>query len=403
MLKGLKESFEAKLILDVGLFIYFLGTFIYSIVRFAIKQDPLVYNIVCNSVTFIGLAIGSYTLACKLYIYCTKKHHTMIRVQPQPENCEQDEDFDTDTLKELALDVLKESFIYPAVICSLYGFINERSWQFDNALAGFNFFVFVFSLWYDVLYTKLKYIWAMKEIITSLNLCYETKDNQMKKAVKCCLSSLLFTSRVVLFILTHWLILAIIGVRIYVDNFTTEINQVNISATSGYPFYRIHYADNFSTEANISETGGYKVAPYTAYMISCGIYLPVASVVVFIILSRAWFSDSHANDSTCEQIFHFLTDPAAYIAAIFLMVPFVAFCVGIYLPDYDSSEYEVDANARDAAEILGVALIVTFLLFNIKAAVIFAIIVLVIMVIVGKILYVVGSCVCDILKGMQNN
>ena len=62
--------------------------------------------------------------------------------------------------------------------------------------------------------------------------------------------------------------------------------------------------NNFSTQGNISETGGYKVTFYTGYIISCGIYLPVASVIVFIILSRAWFSDE--IKSTCEKIFHFL-------------------------------------------------------------------------------------------------
>ena len=156
LIEGYKKSFKTKLILDVGLFIYFFGTFIFSIVRFAVKQDPLVYNIVYNSVTFIGLVIGSCTLAWKLYKCCTNEKHKIIRVQPV--NYDDDEDEDTDTLKELALDILKECFIYPAVICSLYGFINERSWQFDNALSGIQFLMFLFSLFYDALYTKLKNI-----------------------------------------------------------------------------------------------------------------------------------------------------------------------------------------------------------------------------------------------------
>ena len=393
VLEGLKKSFKAKLILDVGFFIYFLSTFIYSIVRFAIKQDPLSYNIVCNVITFIGLAIGSCTLAHTLYKHYTKEHHRMIRVQPQDSV---DEDFDTDTLKELAIDILKESFIYPGVICSLYGFVNEKSWRFDDAVGGLHFFMFLFSLWYDALYTKLKYIWAMQKNITSL--WYESDDNRKTRAMKCCLSSLLFTSHVCLFVIMHWIMLAIIGVRIYVDNFSIEIDQGNRSETSGYQVssYRINVG-NFSTDyqGNRSETGGYEVASYTGYMIACGVYLPVASVIVFIILSRAWFSDE--IDSTCEQIFYFLVDPVAYIAAIFLMVPFIAFCVGIYLPDYDSSEFEVDANARNAAEILGLAFIVTFLLFNIKAAVIFAIIIIVIVSIVLLIIKEVSKILFRIL------
>ena len=208
--------------------------------------------------------------------------------------------------------------------------------------------------------------------------------------MKCCLSISLLIPHLFLFILVHWLTLAIIGTRIYIDNFSIEIDQ----DTSGYPFesYRI-YADNF-TEGNVSETGGYNIAPYTAYMISCGIYLPVASAIVYIILSRAWFDDE--IDSTCEQMFHFLYDPPAYVATIFLMAPFIAFCVGIYLPDYDSSEYEVDANARDAARILGIVFIFAFLLFNIKATVIFAIIIVVVGIIVAILclIIIVGLCYC---------
>ena len=393
MIEGYKKSFKTKLILDVGLLIYFLSTFIFSIVRFAIKQDPLVYNIVCNSVTFIGLVIGSCTLACKLYKCCTKVKHKIIRVRP--ENYDDNEDEDIDTLKELALDILKEIFIYPAVICSLYGFINERSWQFDNALRGVHFLMFLFSLFYDTLYTKLKYIWAMRKVI----LCCD-KSDESECTMKCCLSIFLLIPHLFLFILVHWLTLAIIGTRIYIDNFSTKLDQGNTSETSGYPFesYRI-YADNFTT-GNVSETGGYEVAPYTAYMISCGIYLPVASVIVYIILSRGWFDDE--IDSPCEQMFHFVYDPAAYIATIFLMVPFIAFCVGIYLPYYDST-VKVDANARDAAGILGMVFFLAFLLFNIKATVIFVIITVAVVIIVVIITVAVGiiassdhhSCSCD--------
>ena len=392
------KSFKIKLVLDVGLFIYFLGTFIYSIVRFAVNQDPMVYNIVCNVVSFIGLIIASCALAYTLYKHCTIELHRGIRVHP--ENYEQDEDFDTCTLKELALDIFKESLIYPSVICILYGFINERSWQFDNALGGINFLMFLFSLCYDALYIRLKYVWTMQKVISSL--CCESDEIKCK----CCLSLFSLIPHLFLFILTHWLTLAIIGTRIYVDNFSTEIDLGSGSETSDYPLQSI-YADNF-TEGNVSETGGYKITPYTGYMISCGIYLPIASVIVFFILSRGWFSDD--VDSTCEEIFHFLRDPPAYIATIFLMVPFVAFCVGIYLPDYDSSVFEVDANARDAVEILGMAFIITFLLFNIKATVLFAIIIVIvgIIVVILCLIIIVGllyipCCLCGAITHHDNN
>ena len=184
---------------------------------------------------------------------------------------------------------------------------------------------------------------------------------------------------VFLFALLHWLIPAIIGVRIYVDNFSIKIDHETISEASGYPVasYRMNLS-NFSTEGNVSETGGYKAAPYTRYMIFCGLYLPVVSVVVYIVLIRTWFSDK--DKSTFTEIFHFLVDPIAYIAVVLLMPFSIAFCIGIFLPDYDSSEFEVDANAREAATILGIIFIIIFLVCNIKATVAFVILIVAVIV-----------------------
>ena len=39
---------------------------------------------------------------------------------------------------QLGFGLLNELFIYPAIICSLYGLINEKQWKFDDALAGYS-------------------------------------------------------------------------------------------------------------------------------------------------------------------------------------------------------------------------------------------------------------------------
>lgn len=112
-------------------------------------------------------------------------------------------------------------------------------------------------------------------------------------------------------------------------------------------------------------------------------------MVVYIVLIRVWFSDE--NKSTRMKILHFLVDPIAYIVVIFLMPFFIVFCVGIYLPDYDSSEFEVDDSARDAAKYLGIAFITIFLLCNIKATVAF-----VILIVTGIVTGIVGVILCVI-------
>ena len=42
-------------------------------------------------------------------------------------------------------DSLGELFIYPSIICGLFGFINERGWEFDSALAVFDFILLSYS------------------------------------------------------------------------------------------------------------------------------------------------------------------------------------------------------------------------------------------------------------------
>ena len=54
-----------------------------------------------------------------------------------------------------------------------------------------------------------------------------------------------------------------------------------------------------------------------------------------------------------EKLADFIEDPLAYIATAFLMVSFVVFTVGTYLPDYDGSEYEVVSSARDSIQAFG--------------------------------------------------
>ena len=66
--------FIAKLIYDIMLFIYFLATFIHSIVQFAVNQDSLSYNIVCIIISFIGLTDKICKLAYELYKKLKKKH-----------------------------------------------------------------------------------------------------------------------------------------------------------------------------------------------------------------------------------------------------------------------------------------------------------------------------------------
>ena len=199
--------------------------------------------------------------------------------------------------------------------------------------------------------------------------------------------------------------LAIIGVRIYADNFAKDEQD---QSTQG-PIAT--QAPTGGMSDSTEPTGDYTSASFTRYMIFCGAYLPVASICVYFILNKYWFlqiywliknkgflSVNNNKEMTTlikyqyikrmpesVKTMAFLRDPLAYFAVIFLMVPFIPFTVGTFLPDY--KEWQLTDDVRSAAGGLGAFFIITFLIANCQAALIFAILVIIITVATLYLLY----------------
>ena len=78
-------------------------------------------------------------------------------------------------------------------------------------------------------------------------------------------------------VLMHWIVLAIIGIRIYVDNFSQRKPDDD---------QQMQEAQEMPDKP---ETGDYSCTSYTRYMIFCGAYLPFISTAVYILLNKYWF------------------------------------------------------------------------------------------------------------------
>ena len=184
-------------------------------------------------------------------------------------------------------------------------------------------------------------------------------------------------------VLVHWLMLVIIGIRIYVDNFARKIND--------------------TTEI---DTGEYKTTPYTRYMVFCGGYLLIASAFVYLVLNKYWFfevynfisTEQHYTVPLSVKLLAFMRDPMAYILVVLQVVPFIPFALGSFLPDYDNSEFLVAPGLRTAAHVLGWCFIGFFLLSNMQAIII-CLCLSVVFGIIGIILAAVGIAIAVILLG----
>ena len=374
--------FAQNTIYKLGLCVYFFINVIYSIVATSVQRGQLPYHLMYVFISFIGFVIELGVII----IVTTRKCFPDRRDDRETRSKE------ISVLVDYVLSSIGEFLIYPTLICVMYGFINERSWQFDNGISRCNLILLVYSVIMDALYMKFYVIWLVIRIVQASydkhdELVGPTKVDWKRYFTPVYLSiPLAFTTA-----LTHWLMTGIIGVRIYVDNFTL---------------------DKDNTNSSIPDTGDYRVAPLTGYMIVCTIYLPIVSWITYIILNKLWFYEVYSAINQLkpvvnhmqpqdrwaqntyewnEKLADFIKDPLAYISIVFLIVSFIAFTVGTYLPDYDSPEYEVASSARGFIQALGAFFILSFLLSNLQATIIVAITVLVIvtfiLIVLGVIVY----------------
>ena len=405
-LTKLPGSFIKNIIYKLGLLIYYFVNFAYSIVALAVHKQFIAYHIVYVSICLIGLIFELIAITVDVKRCLTQSNSNSVEDntpimsyqvgpmdQPKEGWTAKDERVPRQDycykakciLLNYVISSLGELLIYPTLICVMYGFINERSWEFDNGTSTCIFILLVYSVIMDALYMKFHVILFMVRLIcvsyTKYDALVQPTNVEWKRYFTPVYLSILFAITTAL---THWLMTAIIGVRIYVDNFIPEIHGTNSSVNST------------DTNSNIPDTGDYRVTLFTGYMIACTIYLPIVSWITYITLNKLWFYEVYSaisqlssgadsmpeEDTWDEKLFVFIKDYrhtlynrlSSYAADVFLLIPFTVFSVGSYLPDYDSSEYEVASSARDTIQELATPFIVLFLLSNIQAVISFIII-----------------------------
>ena len=376
-------KFKLQVAYKVNLLIYYFINFVYQMVACAVQGDNIGYYVTFIIILFFGLIFETFELTSDLYPHVKRWYisHRQIANVSHPSSEPQVTEIDADiqiphkqkaknVLKKYILHSIGELLIFPCLICSLYGYVNEKSWQFNNAIAGFNFILFVYTIVIDALCIKFYLIWLLQRVIrVSYEKYDELKDELLdeKTTLGRYISPLYMTIPfAVLLTLLHWSMLAITGVRIYVDNFSNVTNN---------------------------SPGSYKSSSFTRYMIFCCAYLPITSWIAYIILNKYWFYEvytiikqftdqeiSMQSISPWVKLITFVFDPAAYISVILLILPFIAFTIGTFLPDYNNSKYEVSIGASTGAESLGILFIILFLLSNLQATTAFGILVVTVVV-----------------------
>ena len=372
----------------LGLLVYYCANFIYSIVAAAIQRENFVFYLVYVIISVIGLINKIFVMIFHVKKHCTLSNDTEeettlldstnegTRINDVQENnnafahIQNYPNKAKIILKDYIFLSLGEFLIHPTLICTLYGFINKRAWRLDDWISGCNSFFFLYSVIMEAIYVKSYLVYFVIRISRASYKKYDELMPPMEMEWKRYFTPVYLTILLAfLTALTHWLMIGIVGVRIYIDNFTPKKDDTNSS---------------------IPNTGDYNVVPFTWWILTCTIYLPIVSWVTYIILNKLWFREifSAINQLTMganrmparhpwnDKLFAFIKDPSAYIAVVFLMVPFIAFIAGAYLLDYkflhyELLDYEVSSSARHSIRVLGLLYVISFVLSNLQAAIIF--------------------------------
>ena len=139
--------------------------------------------------------------------------------------------------------------------------------DFDDEVSGCTFLMFTYNM--DILYIKFFLIVLVLRAICTSHAKYDemvgTRGVEWKRYFSSIYLSAITTA------LIHWLMIGIVAVKIYADNFITKNDDTNDTG---------NYIKGY-TNSSVLSTGDYKVSPLTGYMIGCTMYLLIASRVIY--------------------------------------------------------------------------------------------------------------------------
>ena len=371
--KKLPWRCEKNLIYKLGLLVYFLANFAYSIIAIAKQKEHLAFYFTYTAISLIASVDEIAVMIMHIKKLCivdtdTEEETELLNSTDTPmSRVRKDSCKAKRVVVDYMLSSLGEFLIYPVLIYTLYGFINERAWRLDNGISGCNFVFFLYSVIMVLLYMNTYVTLLVARVGRAAYVKYDElvqpTEMEWKRYITPVYMTIVFAFMTAL---THWFMIGIIGVRIYVDNFTPDKDDTNNT---------------------VPDTGGYKLSICTGIMIVCTICLPIISWITYIILNKLWFFEVYsainemsnaanhmpARHSWNKKILASLKDPLAYVVIVLLMLPFVAFTAGTYLLDYYVGDYEVASDARNAIQKLGLCFIVSFVLTNLQAIIISAV------------------------------
>ena len=347
---------------DTLLLVFFIFQFLYPLIAFLIERKFALYNLICIMVGAIG-TIKEFTDIDLLYkdykaiyhCYCCSHNATETIINDDDPGC-----YATFKkrcqkycvccpllIRKLVKETNTEILLYIAVICNIMGFINEQTWQLKDALDYLDCFLLLYSVIEDVLSPRYNYLkWSIAHTNRLyrdyFKACHKKQIEFSYKMFGRCVNPLRLSPLFILGItLLHFVMLALITVGIYADNYL-GIANTTINGSE------------YLTEIIVPDEGSYNVTLYTWLAILGGILIPFLSIITYLIINQYWIwqplhyiknhtSNSRPKPSYIETMTYvdkwtiYIFDPIAWFAMFLLFSLFIGFAIVTEGYDYQTN------------------------------------------------------------------
>ena len=362
----------AHLLYKLGLLSFYLVNFVCQMIALVLimKGQHISYYVTHIVISLAGLIYKGYVIISPCFKRCCScnedqdedEERQPIALQAPGNGAQRANDNEGCTVfVDYVLNSIAEFLIFPSLICSLFGFVNEKSWKLDSDIQILNSSLLLYNLIMDAIYWKFYFLWLLYRIIRKSYYKYDILRGPYKEK-RCPVFFVFVMAFAIMTSILHWLMLGIVGLRIYVDNFSIEKADMNVTEP---------------------DTGSYTSSQFTWYMIVCTAYLPLVAWIAVVLLNKYWFYELYSlikQVGKPEIYIEAFSSKAKIIASVkhysalvsmFLILPFIAFAVGMYLPDY--SDHEVPNGTKDIPNHYGPYFIILFVLTNIQTIIVFVI------------------------------
>ena len=363
--KKLKDLFDEvprqlklRVCWKILLLIFYIFQFFYPLITFLVDRHYVLYNAVCIAIGGIGfvLQLLEFDKLYKDLKIIWKKYKSGDSESEGSSSDELNDDTNNckkqfckccpSEIRELTSFTLNEILLYATFVCTIMGFINEKTWERRKFLHYIDCGLLLYTIIMEAFVPRWYYLRWISGAIYKLTTEYFEVRN-MKKCVCSCtglctryITPLQYTPVFVVMVnILQISMLGIITARIYADNFFAQTN----STRNGTEYVE---------EVMRPEEGMYHVKRYTWYTIIGGIVVPFLSIATYFIINQYWlwhplyYTGKHnsvlvpqstmiGSMSDADKWAIFAFDPFAWVAMVLLLASFIAFCTFGAGNDYD--------------------------------------------------------------------